>query len=148
MSKINEDEIKIAKNDLISLYVNIKKGINKEINSSNKNNYKNEEIITKEAKIFSNLSLSKLINYIKLSLDELISTKVEEEIKLLKKEINDISENQNLSWKYEELLIKEEAAIREHISNEHRLKLECERLKEIIIECEFEKNKMDKKLVI
>ena len=148
MSNNNEDEIKKAKNDLISLYVNIKKGINKKITSSIKNNYKKEEILRKETQIFSNFSLSKIIYYIKLIIDEFISSKVEEELKLLKKEISDISENQILPWKYEELLIKEESSIRQHISNEQRLKLEYEKLNEIIIQYEFEKNKINKKIVI
>ena len=75
-------------------------------------------------------------------MEGLVSTKIEEELKVLKKELNDLSENQNICWKYEELLIKEEASIREHISYSQQLKIEIDKLNEIIFEKQLENKKI------
>ena len=144
-----EKEIEKAKQNLISLYLNIKKGNNNyEINIYNKNNCKSEKIIKKEKNKLENLSILELIEYIKLAINQLISIKVEEEVKKIKNELSDKSENQYISWKYEELLIKEEASLREHIRYEQQLKLECERLNDIIMETKFKNNKKEEKNVI
>ena len=60
----------------------------------------------------------------------------------MKKELNGLSENQNICWKYEELLIKEEASIREHISYNQQLKIEIDKLNEIIFEKQLENKKI------
>ena len=75
-------------------------------------------------------------------MERLASTKVEEELKILKKELNDLSENQNICWKYEELLIKEEASIRKHISYNQQLKIEIDKLNESIFEKQLENKKI------
>lgn len=66
----------------------------------------------------------------------------------MKKQLNQLSESSNSPWEYEALLIKEEAAIREHISYQHQLKLECDKLKNEIFEIELQKKELIKKNVI
>ena len=69
-----------------------------------------------------------MVEYIKDSLDILISLKLDEE---LQKYLNDNNNNDpNTISEYEKLLQKEEADIREHISVEHQLKIQCEKFAE------------------
>ena len=69
-----------------------------------------------------------LVQNIKEALDIIISLKLDEE---LKKYINDNNNNNpNVISEYEKLLQKEEADIREHISVEHQLKIQCEKFAE------------------
>lgn len=69
-----------------------------------------------------------LVQNIKEALDIIISLKLDEE---LKKYINDNNNNNpNAISEYEKLLQKEEADIREHISVEHQLKIQCEKFAE------------------
>lgn len=75
-----------------------------------------------------------LINYIKNTIN-IISTLKEEEKKSKKEKDN----NENISEDYESLLIKEEAAIRQHIALENKLKLEYEIMSEKINSLEMEK---------
>ena len=135
---IKENEI--AKNDLISFYLNFKNYCQNK--TTKRKNSKGDELIQNEKKELTKLSLLKLIDFIKLSMERLVSTKIEEELKVLKKELNDLSENQNICWKYEELLIKEEASIREHISYNQQLKIEIDKLNEIIFEKQLENKKI------
>ena len=135
---IKENEI--AKNDLISFYLNFKNYCQNK--NTKRKNSKGDELIQNEKKELTKLSLLKLIDFIKLSMERLVSTKIEEELKVLKKELNDLSENQNICWKYEELLIKEEASIREHISYNQQLKIEIDKLNEIIFEKQLENKKI------
>ena len=135
---IKENEI--AKNDLISFYLNFKNYCQNK--TTKRKNSKGDELIQNEKKELTKLSLLKLIDFIKLSMERLVSTKIEEELKVLKKGLNDLSENQNICWKYEELLIKEEASIREHISYNQQLKIEIDKLNEIIFEKQLENKKI------
>lgn len=89
-----------------------------------------------------NKTILELIGYIKTSINILVSIKIEEKIKELKNQLFEFSQNQNSPWEYEALLIKEEAAIRDHISYEHQLKIEYDKLNEKIWEIEYEKNKI------
>ncbi len=66
----------------------------------------------------------------------------------MKKQLNQLSESSNTPGEYEALLIKEEAAIREHISYQYQLKLECDKLKNEIFEIELQKKELIKKNVI
>ena len=149
-NNLNIEENEIVKNKLISFYLNIKKDtLNKTVNNYKNNNSKYDESIQNEMKELKKISTIKLIDFIKLSIEQFISTKtkVEEELKILKKELNDLSENQNICWKYEELLIREEASIREQIGNTHRLKIEYEKLNEDFIEAQLENKKLKEKNV-
>ena len=74
-----------------------------------------------------------LINYIKNTINILLTLKEEEKIQ--KKENK---KNEDISEDYESLLIKEEAAIRQHIALENKLKLEYEIMSEKINSLEME----------
>ena len=74
-----------------------------------------------------------LINYIKNTINIISSLKEEE-----KKSKNEKDKNENISEDYESLLIKEEAAIRQHIALENKLKLEYEIMSEKINSLEME----------
>lgn len=63
---------------------------------------------------------------IKTSIDIIISIKLEEEIQKYIPE----KDNPNSAKKYETLLQKEEEALRQHISIEHQLKIQCEKFAE------------------
>ena len=63
----------------------------------------------------------------KNSIDVIVSLKVEETIDEYKSK-----KNENAASDYETLLQKEESAIRQHISYEHQIKLEYEKLLEKI----------------
>ena len=139
-NNLYKEENEKAKNNLISFYLNFKNYTKNKI--INKKNSKGDELIQNEKKELTKLSLLKLIDFIKLSMERLASTKVEEELKILKKELNDLSENQNICWKYEELLIKEEASIRKHISYNQQLKIEIDKLNESIFEKQLENKKI------
>ena len=71
------------------------------------------------------ISLLDIVEYIKNSIDVIVSLKVEETID----EYNS-KKNENAASDYETLLQKEESAIRQHISYEHQIKLEYEKLLE------------------
>ena len=85
--------------------------------------------IDKEIDELIKIPITVLVEYIKDSLDIIISIKLDEE---LKKYINDDKNNNdpNIISEYEKLLQKEEADIREHISIEHQLKIQCEKFAE------------------
>ena len=76
-----------------------------------------------------------LVEYIKNSLDIIISIKLDEELEKYK-----YNNEPNTTNEYEELLQKEEEAIREHISIEHQLKIQCEKYAEKIDILEDEKD--------
>ena len=82
-----------------------------------------------------------LINYIKNTIN-IISTLKEEEKKSKKEKDN----NENISEDYESLLIKEEAAIRQHIALENKLKLEYEIMSEKINSLEMENELLKEKI--
>ena len=88
-----------------------------------------------------NKSFKELIEYIKVSLDIIVSIKVEEELK------NYTKDNPNSANEYETLLQKEEEAIRQHISTEHQLKIQCEKFAEKLDIIEKEKFLLIKEIV-
>ena len=74
-----------------------------------------------------NISILNIIEYIKNSIDVIVTLKIEEKENEYKSKKND-----NAATDYETLLQKLEAAIRQHISYEHQIKLEYEKLLEKI----------------
>ena len=65
------------------------------------------------------------MEYVKNSIDIIVTLKVEEIVEEYKSK-----KNENSSGDFEALLQKEEAAIRQHISYEHQIKIEYEKLLE------------------
>ena len=84
-----------------------------------------EEEYINEINELKDISLLDIVEYIKNSIDVIVSLKVEETID----EYNS-KKNENAASDYETLLQKEESAIRQHISYEHQIKLEYEKLLE------------------
>ena len=95
-------------------------------------NASKEQNIEEENKLI-NKSSKDLIEYVKVSIDIIVSIKVDEELKKYTKD------NPNCANDFETLLQKEEEAIREHISTEHQLKIQCEKFAEKIDFIEKEK---------
>ena len=77
----------------------------------------------------NNISLLDVVNYIKNSIDAIVSLKVEDKID----EYNS-KKNENSAEDYESLLQKEEASIRQHLAYEHQIKIESEKM---IEKCEM-----------
>lgn len=98
-----------------------------------------------EAYNLINLSLLDLIEYIKSSLDIIVSLKVDEELNDIK---NQKGENENAAENYETLLRKLEGTLRQHIGYEHQLKIECEKFINRTEDLEKENSKLLKKIVI
>ena len=136
------NEIMEAKKDLINLYLKLKPRkiedvikiiynniilfIQEENNLQEKNNEELEKLIY--------LSIKDIIEYIKSSIDIIVSIKVDEELKKYNQD------NPNAANDYETLLQKEEQSIRQHISTENQLKIQCEKFKEKMEQFENEKN--------
>ena len=78
-----------------------------------------------------------IIYLIRDTIDAIISIKVKDQIQQL---IISKDELKNSSKEYEELLRQEEAEIRKHISTQHQLKLQIEKMQEKIDYLEKEKN--------
>ena len=78
-----------------------------------------------------------IIYLIRDTIDAIISIKVKEQIQLLMKSKNSFN---NYHREYEELLRQEEAEIRKHISTQHQLKIQIEKMQEKIELFEREKN--------
>lgn len=70
--------------------------------------------------------MKELVDNIKSSIDIIVSIKLEEELQKYLPE----KDNPNSATKYETLLQKEEEALRQHISVEHQLKIQCEKFAE------------------
>ena len=70
--------------------------------------------------------MKELVDNIKSSIDIIVSIKLEEELQKYLPE----KDNPNSATKYETLLQKEEEALRQHISVEHQLKIQCEKFRE------------------
>ena len=70
--------------------------------------------------------MKELIDNIKSSLDIIVSIKLEKEIQ----KYIPIKDNRNSAKNFETLLQKEEEALRQHISVEHQLKIQCEKFAE------------------
>jgi hypothetical protein len=76
--------------------------------------------------------LKELVDNIKSSIDIIISIKLENELQKYLPE----KDNPNSATKYETLLQKEEESLRQHISIEHQLKIQCEKFAEKLDEIE------------
>ena len=135
--KSTQNDVEKARKELISLYLGIK--LRKESEVIN-NIYLiiqalslTEEEYNKEIEELNNISLLDIVNYVKNSIDVIVTFKVEDLIDDYKS-----NKNQNSASDYETLLQKEEAAIRQHISYEHQIKIEYEKLIEKIEIIELE----------
>jgi len=78
--------------------------------------------------------LKDLVEYIKNSIDIIISIKLNEAI-----ENNKPNNNLSLPREYEKLLQKEEKSNREHIAVEHQLRIQCEKFAQELDSLEEEK---------
>lgn len=85
-----------------------------------------------------------LIEYIKSTIDIIVSLKVDSKINDYKKYLN---EDSNSATEYETLLQKLEASIRQHISYEHQFKIEYEKLLNKAEEYENERKILVKQIV-
>ena len=135
--KSKPNDVEKARKELISLYLGIK--LRKESDVIN-NIYLiiqalslTEEEYNKEIEELNNISLLDIVNYVKNSIDVIVTFKVEDLIDDYKS-----NKNQNAASDYETLLQKEEAAIRQHISYEHQIKIEYEKVLEKIEILELE----------
>ena len=88
----------------------------------------------KEIDEIKDISLLDIVSYIKNSIDVIVNFKVEDLMDEYKS-----NKNENAADDYETLLQKEEAAIRQHISYEHEIKIEYEKLLDKIEVLELEK---------
>ena len=135
--KSKPNDVEKARKELISLYLGIK--LRKESDVIN-NIYLiiqalslTEDEYNKEIEELNNISLLDIVNYVKNSIDVIVTFKVEDLIDDYKS-----NKNQNSASDYETLLQKEEAAIRQHISYEHQIKIEYEKVLEKIEILELE----------
>ena len=148
-----EKEIEEAREELINLYLNIKIRTQEEVNYKYLNNkiYKiqveslKEENLLKETENIINLPLMDLIEYIKSTIDIIVSIKVDSKINDYKTYLN---EDINAATDYETLLQKLEASIRQHISYEHQFKIEYEKLLNKAEEIENDKERLKKQIVM
>ena len=92
-----------------------------------------EEEYNNEINQIKDISLLDIVNYVKNSIDVIVTFRVEDTLDEYKS-----NKNENAAEEYEILLQKEEAAIRQHISYEHELKIEYEKLLEKIEVMELE----------
>ena len=129
--KTNSEEIEKAKQELLLLYLGIKLRKESDVNifiiiKIQALSLTEEEYIN-EINELKDISLLDIVEYVKNSIDVIVSLKVEETIDEYKSK-----KNENAASDYETLLQKEESAIRQHISYEHQIKLEYEKLLEKI----------------
>ena len=87
--------------------------------------------------------MKELVDNIKSSIDIIVSIKLEEELQKYLPE----KDNPNTATKYETLLQKEEEALRQHISVEHQLKIQCEKFAEKLDVLEGQKIMLIKEIV-
>ena len=104
-----------------------------------------EENLLKETENIINLPLMDLIEYIKSTIDIIVSIKVDSKINDYKTYLN---EDINTATDYETLLQKLEASIRQHISYEHQFKIEYEKLLNKAEEIENDKERLKKQIVM
>ena len=88
--------------------------------------------------------MKELIDNIKSFIDIIVSIKLENE---LQKYIPE-KDNPNSAQKFETLLQKEEEALRQHISVEHQLKIQCEKYAEKVDLLENQKTLLIEEFVI
>ena len=84
-----------------------------------------ENNLIKETENLVNLPLLDIIEYIKSTIDIMVSIQVDSKINDYKKSL---IEDNNTATKYETLLQKLEASLRQHIAYEHQFKIEYEKL--------------------
>ena len=114
-----ESELDKVKLELINLYLNIKIRTQDEVNSLTKEN------LLLESENIYNLPILDIIEYIKSTIDIIVSIQVDMKINDYK---NSLNEDSNTPTKYEILLQKLEASLRQHIAYEHQFKIEYEKL--------------------
>ncbi len=148
-----EKELEKAREELINLYLNIKIRTQEEVIiiinyflqlKKLQVEYLTEDNLLKEAENIINLPLTDLIEYIKSTIDIIVSLKVDAKISDYK---NFLNEDNNAATEYETLLQKLEASIRQHISNEHQFKIEYEKLLNKAEEIDTEKKILIKQIV-
>ena len=100
-----ENELDKAKLELINLYLNIKIRTQDEVNSLT------EENLLLETENIYGLPLLDIIEYIKSTIDIMVSIQVDSKINDFKKSLN---EDNNTATKYETLLQKLVASLRQH----------------------------------
>lgn len=129
-----KNELDKVKIELINLYLNIKIRTQEEVNSLT------EENIIQETENIINLPLLDIIEYIKSTIDIIVSIKVESKINDYR---NSLNEDNNAATEYETLLQKLESALRQHIAYEHQFKIEYEKLLMKSDEVNYEKNLLE-----
>ena len=134
-----ENELDKIKLELINLYVNIKIRTQEEVNSLT------EENLLSEAENIMNLPLLDVIEYIKSTIDIIVSIKVDTKIKEYKDSLN---EDNNSATEYETLLQKLESSLRQHIAYEHQIKIEYEKLLIKVEEIDEKKKSLENKIEI
>ena len=148
-----EKELEKAREELINLYLNIKIRTQEEVIiiinyflqlKKLQVEYLTEDNLLKEAENIINLPLTDLIEYIKSTIDIIVSLKVDAKISDYK---NFLNEDNNSATEYETLLQKLEASIRQHISYEHQFKIEYEKLLNKAEEIDTEKKILIKQIV-
>ena len=138
--KSKSDQIEKAKQELISLYLGIKLRKESDVNKTmiiikiQVLSLTEKECIN-ELNELKDISLLDIVQYIKNSIDVIVTLKIEE-----KKNEYKSKKNENAATDYETLLQKEEAAIRQHISYEHQIKIEYEKLLEKLEVMDLENN--------
>ena len=134
---MQEKDIINAKKELADLYLILKSGNSKDVNNISCDLILQEIDSEQKEKELNNLikkPLKELIDYIKNSIDIIISIKLNEAF-----ENNKQNNNLNPSREYEILLQKEEKNNREHISVEHQLRIQCEKFAQELDSFEEEK---------
>ena len=134
---MQEKDIINAKKELADLYLILKSGNSKDVNNISFDLILQEIDSEQKEKELNNLikkPLKELIDYIKNSIDIIISIKLNEAF-----ENNKQNNNLNPSREYEILLQKEEKNNREHISVEHQLRIQCEKFAQELDSFEEEK---------
>ena len=135
---MQEKDIINAKKELVDLYLILKSGNSKDVNNISFDLILQEIDSEQKEKELNNLikkPLKELIDYIKNSIDIIISIKLNEAF-----ENNKQNNNLNPSREYEILLQKEEKNNREHISVEHQLRIQCEKFAQELDSFEEEKD--------
>ena len=132
-----DNELEKVKIELINLYLNIKIRTQEEVDSLT------EGDIIQEAENIINLPLLDLIQYVKSTIDIIVSTKVESKINDYK---NSLNEDNNAATDYETLLQKLEQSLRQHIAYEHQFKIEYEKLLIKAEEIDYEKKQLKNKV--
>ena len=140
----NEKDIYKAKNELINLCIGLKVRKEKEVTLFKYYIYYilfsqvleiSEDQINSEINTLQKTSLKDLVEYVKDSIDIIVSIHVDEKTEQFKSSLN---EDENAATSYQILLRKEESAIRQHIAYEHQLKIECEKLIDEVESLKFE----------